>query len=96
MSQKYRISYNLSTPLRFLGFTIDEAAMTLAALFSFFFCDNKLLGGLLSVFFGLGVWILKRLKKRAENFNLKSFVWWHLGFSQGKTTLPLSQTRRIG
>lgn len=96
MSTKHRISFDLSAPVKILGMTIDELALGIGGFLFFALSKNKIVG---LIFFGLavvGLIALKQFKKRTADFNVKAFLWWHLGIGSKKGTFPPSHTRRIG
>lgn len=96
MKSKNRISFDLGSPVRILGQTLDELGLLGAGFVSFFVCSNKVFGSLLTAIFVGSFLLLKRLKKTTAGFNIKGFLWWHLGRSRTDRVLPPSHTRRIG
>lgn len=96
MSTKYRISYDLSSPLKIMGLTKEELFLGLSGLSSFVASDNKIVGILVgSIFVGI-LFLLRRLQKSTMGFNFKLFVWWNLGIVRGHSIFPPGSTRRIG
>lgn len=92
---KYRIGFNLDTPVRILGMTYDEIALILFGFGMFVISQQKLIG--LGLLFGstMAVIALKRFKRRSSGFRLKSFLFWHLGFKGKRFSYPPSHTRNL-
>lgn len=93
--KKHRIGFNLDAPVRLFGMTIDELALLIVGFLTFVIARNKFVG--LGLFFGSGalVVLLKRFKKQASGFRLKSFLFWHIGLKSRTFTCPPSHTRNL-
>ena len=96
MKSKNRISFDLGSPVKWLGNTLDEWAFLAAMVIGLFVPANKIFAALLGGIFLGSYLLLKRLKKTTSGFNIKGFLWWHLGRSRTDRVLPPSHTRRIG
>jgi len=89
-----RIYIHFSNPWRFVGCTIDEIAIFLGGFGLFSVTSPKYLGAILFVSSLVGIWLLKRFKKRTEGFSIRSALHWYLGIKpQGFSLWPPSYKR---
>lgn len=96
MIQKYRISYDLSTAVKFFGLTKEELILGVCGFLSFMYFPNKIFGGILGGFCVLALLMWRRLQKCFPGLSMKLFLWWHLGLCWGRSYFPPSTTREIG
>lgn len=75
------ILHHLDDPLRFLHWTLDEAASITGPIFFGFGVDSPTYGLIAA---GLCYWSLKTLKKRCGLESLKHAVYWYLPKNQTK------------
>ena len=95
MSSKHRIGFDLEAPLKFFGLTKDEIGLFFLGFVLFVCSSNKAIGAIGMLGSLLLVVALKRFKKRTAGFRIGSFIYWHLGWVRGRSTLPPSFARRI-
>jgi hypothetical protein len=96
MSTKYRISYDLSSPVKLMGLTKEELFLGFCGLSSFIAADNKIVGLSVGGFFVTLLWLWRRFSKHTYGLNPKLFLWWQLGIVGKHSIFPPSHTRRIG
>lgn len=93
--KKYRIGFNLDTPVRLLGMTKDEIAIILFGFMMLIISSQKIIGLALLIGSLFAVVSIKRLKRKSSGFRLKSFLFWHLGMKGKSFTFPPSHTRNL-
>ncbi len=94
MDSKHRIGFDLDRPTKIMGMTKDELCLLILGFACFMLASNKMLGLFLMGFCFVIMWALKRFKKKIGGFNIKAFLWWHVGHEGGHPTLPPSHIRK--
>lgn len=77
--KEHRIYIHFSKPWRLIGFTKDEISLFLFGFFMFGLVKPRLMGFILFVCCLVGIWGVKRFKKRTEGFSVMSALHWYLG-----------------
>lgn len=94
MSSKHRINFDLSSPIRYLGMTVDEWIILILAISMPFLVPDKVIGLLAFAILSFVLFFLKKIKKGLSGFRLWSWVEWHFGYQKGDSILPPTSSRR--
>jgi hypothetical protein len=91
----HRVYSHLCEPLRVMGFTLDEVAIFVIGMTLVVMLDSVMLKFFFFCAMGVGLVLVKRLKKLAQGFHWKTFLHWHFGVRFGADSgWPASCYRR--
>ena len=76
--KEHRVYQYMSEPVRMMGCTLDEIGLFVVNFFLFLVAEQIFYKMIFLLIGTLGVFLIKRFKKMATGFSLKSFLHWSL------------------